>query len=142
LSATSAITDEIRDLMKVEFGPQVFEVEKGMVRKFVEAIGDPNPLWREIAPPTFVAALRVEELWDAIHTVNCPLTRNMLNAGIELEYYRPIRVGDTISATGQLIKCEEKEGKTGKMLFMIREHIYKNQHGEVVVKARNITVRY
>jgi len=141
LAEASAITDEIKALLNVEFGPKVYEVEKGMVRKFVEAIDDPNPLWQKVAPPTFAAALQLEEFIEKIFTVKCPLTR-YLNAGSELECYQPIKIGDTISVTGKLTDVREREGKTGKMLFMIAELTYRNQKGEVVVKGRTHFIRY
>lgn len=97
MAETSVITDEVRNLLNVEFPPQVFEIEKGMMRKFVEAIDDPNPLWQKVAPATFVAALIHRELFDVAFKVKCPLSRYVMNAGTELEYYQPIRVGDVIT---------------------------------------------
>ena len=61
----SVITDEIRNTIGREFGPHVYEVEKGAIKKFAEALEDTNPLWQDekyaaesryggiIAPPTF-----------------------------------------------------------------------------------------
>jgi len=141
LAEASAITDEIKALLNVEFGPKVYEIEKGMVRKFAGAIDDPNPLWQKVAPPTFPTALALEEFTQKIFTVRCPLTR-FLNGGNELEYYQPIKVGDTISVTGKLSDVREREGRTGKMLFMTLELTYKNREGEVVVKGRNTIIRY
>lgn len=141
MAEASAITDEIRNLLNVEFGPEVYEIEKGMVKKFAEAIDDPNPLWQKVAPPTFPTALRLEELTQKVWTVKCPLPR-FLNGGSELEYYKPIKVGDVISVTGKLSDVREREGKTGKMLFMTLELTYKNQNGEVVAKGRNTLIRY
>ena len=141
MSEEPIISDELESLLNVEFGPEVYEIEKGMVRKFAEAIDDPNPLWREIAPPTFPAALIPSELLHKMVTAKCPLTR-FLNGGNELEYYQPIRVGDVISVTARLDKLRKMEGKEGKTLFMIMEITYKNQRGEVVARGRSTYIRY
>ena len=58
----SVISEELKSLLNVEFGPEVYEIEKGMLRKFAEAIDDPNPRWLKEAPPTFPAALVPKEL--------------------------------------------------------------------------------
>ena len=141
MSEASVITDELKNLLNVEFGPEVYEIEKGMVKKFAEAIDDPNPLWQKMAPPTFAASLRLEELYEKIVTIECSLSRT-LNGGSELEYFQPIFIGDVISVTGKLISLRGREGKMGKMLFMIMETTYKNQRGEVAVKVRQNAIRY
>lgn len=141
MAEASVITDELRSLLNVEIGPQVYEIEKGMLKKFAEAIGDFNPLWQKVAPPTIATALRLDELTEKVWTAKCPLTR-FLNAGNELEYYQPVKVGDVISVTGKLADLREREGKMGKMLFMTLELTYKNQKGEMVIKGRNTIIRY
>ncbi len=141
MSEEPVISEELEGLLNVEFGPEVYEVEKGMVRKFAEAIDDPNPLWQKVAPPTFPAALIPSELLHRLLEARCPLTR-YLNGANELEYYQPIKVGDVISVTASLSKLRQLEGKEGRTLFMIMEITYKNQRGDVVARGRNTYIRY
>ena len=141
MSDAPIITEELKGLLNVEFGPEVYEVEKGMVRKFAQAIGDLNPLWRTIAPPTFPTVLRLEELYQKLFTAECPLSR-FLNGGNALEYYQTINIGDVISVTGKLAGLRKREGETGGALFMIVELTYKNQKGEIVAKGRDTFIRY
>jgi hypothetical protein len=141
LSEEPVISPELESLLNVEFGPEVYEIEKGMVRKFAEAIDDPNPRWQEITPPTFPAALVPTGLLHSLMTAECPLNR-ILNGASELEYFHPIKVGDVIYVTARLEKLRKMEGKEGKTLFMIMEVTYKNQDGEVVAKGRNTYIRY
>ena len=141
MSEEPIISEELESLLNVEFGPEVYEIEKGMVRKFAEAIEDPNPLWQQMTPPTFPAALIPSELLHKLLTARCPLTR-YLNGANELEYYRAIKVGDVISVTASLSKLRKMEGKEGRTLFMIVEITYTNQRGEVVAKGRNTYIRY
>lgn len=141
MSEEPVITQELESLLNVEFGPEVYEIEKGMVRKFAEAIDDPDPRWQEMAPPTFPAALVPTGLIHRLFTAKCPLNR-ILNGASELEYYQPIKVGDVIYVTAKLEKLRKMEGKEGRTLFMITEVSYKNQGGEVVARGKNTYIRY
>ena len=141
MSEEPVISDELESLLDDEFGPEVYEIEKGMVRKFAEAIGDPNPLWQRVTPPTFPAALVPTELLHKLFAAKCPLTR-FLNGANELEYYQPINVGDTISVQAKLERLRKMEGKEGVTLFMITEATYTNQKGEVVARGKNTYIRY
>ena len=141
MSDEPIVSDELESLLNVEFGPEVYEIEKGMVRKFAEAIGDPNPLWEKITPPTFPATLVPTELLHKMVTAKYPLTR-FLNGANELEYFQTIRVGDVISVTARLEKLRRMEGKEGKTLFMIMGVTYKNQGGEVVARGKHTYIRY
>ena len=135
------ISDELQNLLNMEFGPEVYEIERGMVRKFAQAIDDPNPLWQKMAPPAFPTALRLDELYQKLFMAKCPLSRG-LNGGNELEYYQAINIGDVISVTGKLTRLRKREGKMGKMIFMVVEMTYKNQKEEIVAKGRNTYIKY
>ena len=141
MSDKSLMTEELKNLMRIDFGPQVYEVEKWWAQKFAEAVGDPNPRWKEVTPPTFPTALILEELENTISNLKEPLTRG-LNGGNELEYFKPIRIGDTISVTGKVVDMKEREGRLGKMVIITSELTYTNQSGEVVAKCRNTSVKY
>jgi hypothetical protein len=141
LSEEPVISEELESLLNKEFGPEVYEIEKGMLRKFAEAIDDPNPRWLQVAPPTFPAALVPTGLVHQLYNARCPLTR-ILNGASELEYLQPIRVGDVISVTGSLARLRKVTGKEGTTLFMITEVTFTNQRGEVVVKGKNTYVKY
>ena len=64
-----------------------------------------------------------------------------VNGGYEVEYFKPIRPGDTITATIKLAGVEEKEGKRGKLILMFLEIVCTNQKGEVVTKLNNTLIR-
>lgn len=141
MAEESVITEELEGLMNVEFGPDVYEIEKGMVRKFAEAIDDPNLAWSEVTPPTFPAALVPTGLLNRLFNADCPLTR-LLNGSSELEYLEPIKIGDVISVTARLTKLRQMGGKDGAMLFMFTEVTYTNQDGEVAVRGKNTYIKY
>ena len=141
MSEAPIISDEFKSLLDVELGPEVYEIERGMVKKFAQAIDDPNPAWQKIAPPTFPAALILEELRHKVFAAESPLTR-VLNGGNELEYYQKISISDVISVTGKITSLRERAGKMGRMLFLTVELTYKNQRGEVAARGRNTLIRY
>ena len=154
MTKDSVITEEMRQMIGVESEPSVFEIEKEPIRRWAEAIGDPNPLYHDeeyakkcgydsvIAPPGFVAqyAYPVKKGGSSPRIKN-PFTRN-LNGGNEYEFFKPVQAGDVLTATSKLSDLFEREGRLGKMLFQIAETTFKNQKGEVVAKARYTGISY
>jgi acyl dehydratase len=127
-------------------------VERGAIRRYAEAIGDPNPLYRDeeyarqsshgtmIAPPVFTGwpisapqSVRVES----------PFFRHV-TGGTELLYERPIRAGERLVATAELVELYEKEGRpgVGRMLFQILETTYRDLNGKVVVVQRTTDITF
>ena len=152
MSEDTVLTDEVKSYIGREFGPRVWEVEKGAMRKIAEAIGDTNPLWQDeeyakktdygsiIAPPTFLASLRVPETEVEMFKMKTPL-KGFLNASNELEFFRPIKPGDVISVTDKCVDIVEREGKRGKMLVITTERTFRDQNGEVVALGRQTGIR-
>ncbi len=134
-----------RSVLGVESSPISYEVEKGAIRKFAEAIGDEDPMYYDeqaaqalgfkslVAPPTFLCTFRAQELPD----LKIQFGRVRLNGGNEYEYFQPIYAGDTISVTAKYADVAERTGRTGSMVFIITELTYRNQRGEVVAIGRN-----
>lgn len=150
MSEDSLITDELRNQIGVEGEPEVYEIEKGMIKRFAHAIGDPNPLWQDeeyaqkskygsiIAPPALMLALGWEE-FDAERW----WAEGGLHASTELECYQPIRVGDTITITNKLVDARERQSqKLGKMLLLTYERTYKNQRQELAARCRQMLIFY
>ena len=147
----SLITKAWRDLLEYEFPPTVLEVERGNIRRWTEAVGDLNPLWNDdeyarksrygkiVAPLTFLIDRGITPIADRIIATEGP--PSFLNGGTEIEYFKPIEVGDTIKATQRLADIKEKTGSSGKMLILLCEIDYKNQKGELVRKCRQTFIR-
>ena len=141
MAEESVITKELESLLNVEFGREVYEIEKGMLKKFAEAIDDPNPRWLKEAPPTYPAALVPKTLLNKLFNADIPLKR-LLNGTSELEYLTPIQAGDVISVSAKLTRLRQVAGAEGPTLFMFTEMTYTNQRGEVVVKGKNTYIKY
>ncbi len=146
----SIIPEELRQRIGVESEPIVYEVEKGAIKKFAQAIDDPNPLWQDeeyakksvyggiIAPPTFAISLRHDPFLDSVKQMAA--FKRILNGGNDIEYFQPIRPGDVISVTGKVVDIRERAGKTGNMAFMTVELSYKKKNGELAAKIRNTII--
>jgi hypothetical protein len=113
-------------------------VEAGHVSRFCAAIGDPNPRWREEAPPTFLVALGTE-VPDIPEVLE--YGKGWLNAGDRFEYEEPVRPGDTISARITLVDAYEKQGASGSLLFLVFETEFINQEGRAAGRVRGTRIR-
>ena len=136
------VPESVKKLIGVESEPVVLEIEKGTIRKFIEAIDDDNPRWKEEAPPAFLSSvLGIAEPGRSPIQVDVPYARN-LNGGYEWEYFKPVRAGDVIAARSKVVDAQMRPGRLGPMLFIGFLITYSNQSGEVVAKVRNTMVWY
>ena len=71
-----------------------------------------------------------------------PGLTNLLNGGLAVEYFEPIRPGDVITAVTRLGEYSERTGSLGLMLFTPYESTWTNQRDEVVKKSRMTLIRY
>lgn len=141
------IDKSVIGLMSEEY---VVEVEKGHIKRFAEAIGDPNPLYYDegfakdsiyggiIAPPTFPVALTSEggEL-----PLKLDMTR-MLHGEQEFIYERVIHAGDKLYCQMTVTDLYEKEGRSGTMQFLVLDTEMKDENNRLVVTSRmNIIYR-
>jgi acyl dehydratase len=108
------------------------------LKRFAEAIGDPNPRWKTEAPPTFLVALSPASL----HLAEAEeYGKGWLNGGNRFEYLEPVWAGDRITATGRVADVYEKTGSSGSLLFIIFETEYVNQDGRTVARLRGTAIR-
>ncbi len=144
------IPEEMKKCIGMVNEPKVYEVEKGAIRRYAEAVGDDNPLYNDeeyakktryggiIAPPGFfgwllgkttttgTATLKViQAAFDAGHYA-------IIDAGKSFEFFMPVRPGDVLVGSPVIEDIVEKKGKSG-LMFMVRfKTTYVNQNGDVV----------
>ena len=138
MTTTASIVDRLRARIGKDGPSAEATVEAGHLKRFVEAIGDPNPRWASEAPPTFLVALasasaHLEEAEE--------YGKGWLNGGNRFEYFEPVKVGDRITATGRVADVYEKTGSSGSLLFIIFETDYVNQDGRSVARLRGTMIR-
>ena len=124
-------------------------IERGAIRRFAEAIGDLNPLWVDeeyagktrhggiVAPPTFPVSLQV----GSNVREGLPIDlKKILHGEMEFEYLRPLRAGEVITCSAEIVDFYTKEGKSGVMSFLVTETRGVDERGELVYKFRSTTV--
>jgi acyl dehydratase len=131
-----------------ESAPRVYDVERGHIQRFVEAVGDPNPIYydEEVArqnghralpaPPTFAVALRAN---DPRQGVDIDF-KKLLHGEQEFVYERPLYAGDRVTVVGRIADAYAKEGKAGVMDFLVLESRATDENGQLVFTARSIAV--
>jgi hypothetical protein len=138
MATTSSVVDRLRARIGVAVPLSEATVEAGHLKRFAEAIGDPNPRWTSEAPPTFLVALAPVSL----HLAEAEeYGKGWLNGGNRFEYLEPANVGDRITATGRVADVYEKVGSSGSLLFIIFETDYVNQDGRTVARLRGTAIR-
>ncbi|WP_250518390.1 MaoC family dehydratase N-terminal domain-containing protein [Caballeronia sp. ATUFL_M1_KS5A] len=122
-----------------------------LIRHYADAIGDPNPIWRDptyaqgtrwggiIAPPTFESCISFGSSFGG--RLRVPGVAR-LAAGNGHDYLKPIRPGDTFSVYDKYNGFVEKDapGKAYRMFIENVPRYFVNQRDEVVAIAthRNI----
>jgi hypothetical protein len=134
----ASVVERLRARIGIDAAPTEAVVEAGHVKRFAEAIGDPNPRWTKEAPPTFLVALAPVSL----HLAEAEeYGKGWLNGGNRFEYFAPARIGDRITATGRVADVYEKPGSSGSLLFIIFETDYVNQDQTLVARLRGTAIR-
>ncbi|MCW5828007.1 MAG: MaoC family dehydratase N-terminal domain-containing protein [Deltaproteobacteria bacterium] len=129
--------------------PETFDIEKGHIRRFAEAIGDTSEIYFDEgaakaagyaaipAPPTFATIFRPKfNMRDAL---SIDMTK-VLHGGQRFEYERPLLAGETITITQKIADIYTKDGKSGGMDFLVVDQEGTDRSGKVVFRARSTTV--
>jgi acyl dehydratase len=157
VSDEQLITDAARALIGIESEVFLGEIDIRDSQRYALAVGDLNPLYFDeeyardsaygglIAPPNMLTAIRTwgrgateqELARDGVvnlpeEKLPIPLQRRMAG-GQELEYHAPVRPGDGITRRGGIVSLEERDGRSGKFVVMLRQDRYYNQAGDLLV---------
>jgi acyl dehydratase len=134
-----------RSLVGRESEPTVVEVERGMIRRFAEALGDPNPLSVDeaaaraagfpslVAPPTYPAALALNERFRQSLDLG---TRLVLHSEQQIEYGRPVVAGDRLTLRSRVADVQERAGAGGPMDVLVLEDEARDPQGQLVFRSR------
>jgi hypothetical protein len=145
-----------------------FPIEAGHIQIFSQAIGDANPIYRDIvvakaaglanipAPPTFVqAAVHFDPQYPMRPKPGVPWfgsaggtgfdddrhRTNLLHGEQHFEYFRPVIVGDVLSVRETPGNRWQRVGKRGGQLDFFETTVeYRDDKGDLVVLARIVGV--
>ena len=132
------VIERWRSLVGERSQPVVNLVERGAVRKFAEAIGDPNPLYVDeeaakksryaglIAPPTFPRTFEYGRIEDMYWPDS-----GMIHGEHRVSYeHGPLKVGDEIHCYTEFKSYDEKESRGGLLGFIVLERFGEGPAGE------------
>lgn len=116
-----------------------YEVKEETVRKYAAALqmelpGEPSD-W--VVPPLFCNILAGGA---GKPEVTVEGGRRRFHANQSYEPLAPIRVGDRLAARASVAELYEKTGRSGSMLFIVREVAFTNQDNVTVAKVRHAIV--
>ncbi|MFI0484190.1 MaoC family dehydratase N-terminal domain-containing protein [Actinomadura sp. 9N215] len=137
-----------RDFIGRTFPPtEPYEVNRVKIREFADAIGDPNPLYRDqdaakaagypdvIAPPTFPIVVAFGDVGFADPDLG--LNYAMVVHGEQrFEYTRPLRAGDVVTCTTTITEIKSI-GSNEKLTL---ETDVRSVEGELICKSYNAIV--
>ena len=138
------------------------EISASDVRRYVQAVGDDNPLWSddELArragyrgrrvPPLLVVELHwrtgdrvaenlVESEWSGL--VYPEEFTSFRNAGRELEWFAPVYLGDLLTFQSRLADLFVRQGRGGPMIFTKIACDIRNQEGVLVARVTTTGAR-
>lgn len=112
-----------------EFDRTVFDpITRETIEAYAAAAGEPLPADGS-APPTYVLRLRGHRFMPA----NLPnLGRAGFDAGKDIDFGVPVRVGDVLTAVSTVHDIYEKTGRSGSMAFIVLRTVVTNQRNEPV----------
>ena len=159
------LPEEVTKFIGKAGGTSIFGVEREAIRRFADSVDDSNPLyWDEeyaknarygsiIAPPGFICAPWFSGRpvkWGKRGATSAEGAQRpdlakagygrVLDGGVEWEFFAPVRAGDTITASSKIANIFEREGRSGKMAFVISETTYTNQNGDVVATTHGTSI--
>lgn len=135
------------DLVSRRSEPVKNLVERGAVRKFAEAIADPNPLYvdedvasesrygRTLAPPTFPRTFD----YGTIEGLDLPVA-GLIHGEFRVSYERPLFVGEEVVCGMRLKDSYDKESRRGLLGFLIFERTGESPEGERIFTTQDIVV--
>ncbi|HEY8857319.1 MAG TPA: MaoC family dehydratase N-terminal domain-containing protein [Rugosibacter sp.] len=112
---------------------------------------DPPPKDGDVLPPFwhglyFLTATRQSELGEDGHPPRggflppVPLPRRMF-AGAQVDFVRPLRVGQAVERRSTLLGVSQKQGRSGEMIFLQLQHEISDAVGVCVVETQDIVYR-
>jgi acyl dehydratase len=155
------VTDEVKANIGKEGLPATWlePLDRNALWKYVLGSEDSNPLYSDeeyasrsnygglTAPPFFLAAYPVAfghkmEEWQEQHPgevkpggtprVTIEGLPRGVNGGSEIEWFRPYRIGDTLTWKSRIADVVQRIGRNGPIVVTTNETEFRNQHGELV----------
>jgi acyl dehydratase len=122
-------------------------VERELVRRFAESIGDFHPIYvdeetgkksrygKNIAPSTFPRVLRS----GIVEGLKLP-KKGLIHGEQSYHFERPLLVGEEVHSYSVIEDYYEKEGSTGKMGFLKTKRYGEDGNGNLIFTEESVTI--
>lgn len=107
---------------------------------FRRPFGQPDPLQENARNPDFdgiVAATSTLGLPEIVELRGFAV----LHGGMEIEFFRYARHGETVTMRCKYVDISEKETSKGPIVLVVIENEYRTSEGELLIRARRTQIR-
>lgn len=144
--------ESIKQIAESRLNPVTVEIEKRMIKRYAEAVGDMNQLWvgvnndieygcgSVIAPPLLMCTPMM---------LGMPVLPDLpgyyergLFGGWSLKLFQDIRPGDVITAITRVADIRERKGKLGNLLLIDYETEHYREKSELVAYSKGTIIHY
>jgi len=129
---TSKMTDEVLAQIGAKIGPFPVTVNADDIADVRDILGDDNPAYDEagIAPPYAIGHLLPEQTRSQVYP---RVMRRQFANQCSWTFEEPLRIGDQLSATCEIIDIRERMGDMlGHMIYFLVQTTFTNADGQVV----------
>lgn len=122
-------------------------IERGWVKKFAEAIGDPSPSYldeefakatkheKNIVPVTFPITFN----YGVIPDLKLP-KKGLIHGEQSFHYTRPLFVEETVYCYSEIKDYYEKTGSFGNMGFLVTARNTEDENGQLLCETINVVI--
>ena len=137
-------------------------VTKKDIKRFAQAIGDPNPLYYDeeyakttrfksiVAPPLFGQTFGFEDVSpEQLLPDGSPVeaaipipAKKLVGGGSVFENFIRFKPGDTMVVVSKIRDIYTKQGKNGRLYFIVHETCFYNQSNELAAKEVTTFIKH
>jgi len=138
------------DLIGKTYGEIDYTVERDAVNRFVDAIGEQDPIYRDpeaakaagypeqVAPPTFITVIQIQTSGQVVLDQELGLDYSRVVHGEQAyRYERPLFVGDHITAKPRLSNIVTKKSNE---FLTIESEVHDAGSGDLVLTTRSTLI--
>ena len=125
------VADSIED-----YNPLYVDPDYAQNSRFGGLLCPPLAAWKDIAPP--IGYFGAGQEWH--FEVPLPFNSYGLNGGSDWQFLAPVCVGAWITRRFRVMDIFEKQGRSGPLVFIVRQETQTDQHGQTLSQARRVSI--